>query len=387
MNPASFLPTWLTSVQGFNTALTGLGVPSFVTSGIATVAGGLMSYAATIGAILTFIGLARIGPDISVNISGAPVLKQLKGLDVLKNIVGTAKEIVGGIEKAAKGVAAKLGVIQQAANTLNSINIPTGFGDNDLNMANNPTRINPYATQLLNLLTISSAASTTSTNIVTTNTGGQSVLDDVKIAWEPVRLKLDNSGTYFVSIAYAKALTDIYCELAPDSGIMSLSRAIEITTDTDDDLSILFGFTATVQTFVGTLFSTATINSATVAITNLADLSTSTTTIVTTITSLEAEADLYTQALLDQMAKDVENQAKYKSQANNLSSIAQSAAALAAVQKSHSKEIQALFLATINPAYLNAITDMKDLINLSSTNTATQAEALANIIEAGTTST
>jgi hypothetical protein len=336
----------------------------------AYIVGGFVVAGVVVGIVMGLIGLLRIGPDPNVTVDGAKSLKQLSGINALKQWLGIA--YIAAALAAIKKIETK---IYTSVGLLDSPSSPSGA---QLTNINNGTKINPAGPPLYNnAVAILTYASSTAT-FWSTSTG-----TTVGHEWWQVSIALANTsttGSYVATLLSVKNFTDEVTGVTAKTGMMTLEQIISASNTTTSTSTILSGIiTPSVKDFAGTLFYQDYINSTTDAITSLLQASNTATTAPGQITTLKQKLDIYTQNLQDRLNLDLANQSKYLSQSAHLTNIVQTAQVLNSVQKTQSGEIYNLYKSTIHPNVLDTVQDVSTLIDVNSLDTATSQAAILKL--------
>jgi hypothetical protein len=360
-----------TVVGGSVGALAGASVAATtLATGAALAAGAIVLTGVCIGIVMGLIGLLRIGPDVNVTVGGAKGLKQLSGMDALKQWLGVAYIVAAfaAIKKIEEKIYKSVGLI----------GTPSSPGAAQNANINNGTRINPASVPLYNnAVAIITFARSTAT-FWSTSTG-----TTVGAEWWQASIALANTsttGSYVATLLSAKNFTDEVTGVVSNSGIMTLDQIIAAGSTTTSTATILSGIiTPSVQDFAGTLFYQDYINSATTAISSLLYAATTATTQPGEITTLKQKLDLYTQNLQYRLNLDLANQSKYLAQSAHLTNIVQTAQILNSVQKTQSGDVYNLFQSTIHPNVLDTVQDVSTLLDVNSLDTATSQAAILKL--------
>jgi len=363
---------------------------------IASVGSYLVTNIQMIGAITTFIGLARIAPNKLVSIDGRPAMHQLSFLGFIKDMLNTVKKVIGAIPKLPKDAIAI--VTAFAANLAKLLEHHSSPGNSIVPITSiHDVYINTATASAYNFLDIplrtargrceyyGSTATTTLLSPNAVDHWNRPDIDDLKTYWtSTVQLSLLGSTVtnqnYYFMLNYALAFTNALCDTGPSDGIMTLSQIIEATspptTFKTSNGSIL---TATVETLAGTLYDEHYVTSATTSIYNLVRAAENTTTTISYLTTLKTNTDNAFTDLMNRIIEDQYNQANLMSNGSNLSAILGAANKLASIQSLSPGAAAELYKKTIHPDVLDAVVGVTHLINLTSSDPAVQAAAYAAI--------
>ena len=346
---------------------------------------------AVMGAIRAVLGPWRLAPSISLTIGGLPGMKQLSGLDALKQFVNT-------IAQGAKQGAHDYQVINGKLN--NALLSIVGLGPTPTNgtpasvIGVDSTKYNPYHIPLNNAWVGMSyfSTATTSTVIYLAGHTGTSV---GSYWWNTVVPAFASTASNSLqSIFYsAELFTDALCGLSPSSGILTIETIVQdslnnptsiITATTVVPVGSTASSTSSIllpslQTFAATMYYPNYINSATTALTNLLiDANTSTTTLAQ-LTADFSFLNSCTQILNNIVTTDLSYQTAYLNQGAQISNASNTANLLSQIRQTQTSGTIALYQNIIDPTQYQAINILSSINDLVSPNTATVQSALATL--------
>ena len=335
--------------------------------------------ALVVAAIKAAMGSFRLVPFATILVAGKPVMGQLSFGAGFKNLLTSASLVVAAIQVVIEFEKLLIGKIKKKLSSQNGV---TNINEATLSSYINNTRYNKFTESLdrsLDNLAYFSTATSSSTIYLNWNTSTA-----VGTSWWNFRNDMASTATgSYQSIFYtAKYFTDAISGVSPNGSIMSIDDILMVQSESSTATEA-FGLTVepTLDNFASTFKDATFIQNAVDSLTLvLEDANTSTTTQAILDADI-AQFQTYIAALVNQIDLDVSNQARFISQANQLSTIENAARLLNTIRDNHSGDTFSLYRETLNPDLEEIVYGVSLKQRLLSSNTATVAATIKEIQE------